>query len=654
MAKSSNSAVGGVIGFFFAIVLIAGVAGTPFYLSHLQSDAEGLDAEIQDDVESIRRIVAHIDEHLSAIKDIRDTAGDDLLVSADSVADLESGNPNLYADVLRRLKPTTDALQKALQADRQRNTEVADSSGPRPSQTINGRQAVLEMQSKYLKETDKLLAEGKKIAARLNTTRHGEAGAASHLGVNRVLALLNLAAGRIHANRERVQRRRADDLRASVEARLEDVSSAARAVKTVEAEKQGTLAEIASATEQISQTETILEKQSEVKTRLEGMIASKEAELSERREEAATARQELAAAENRGFEPTRAAVAGEEFTAYRDEYLEISERLRKADAAIAALRNGTLAGAELSDEADGDLLHGAYEGGRPDSGLRDLRLYLEALEAVGLGLESRVTSLREQLTEIEAHQKLCSKQKADWEAAVASQVADAKAVFEESEEFDKQAEASIDSAMQALEAADKNVVKAIAAAKNRTRQAREVVSGASDSAEGHPFKAIADDKEVEASLHVLSAEIAYHKALLLRGRIDAIRACDKVASALAAASGGSSPDAQADQIEESRTSAIGYLAQAESAYTTAETLVRSSRIVTPGGTFQGQDYAWQVQVGHAAVQLLKAGLAVDETAARASRVAAYNLLRQATEGREQSPLLAQAVDTLVYLQQTAR
>ncbi len=155
-------------------------------------------------------------------------------------------------------------------------------------------------------------------------------------------------------------------------------------------------------------------------------------------------------------------------------------------------------------------------------------------------------------------------------------------------------------------------------------------------------------------MQVLNAEIAYHQALLLWDRINARRAQNEVATALAAASGGTPLDARTEQLDEWRSSAVGFLAQSESAYSTAENLVRSSRITTASGTFQGQDYVWQVQVGHVAVHLLEAGLATDEAAARASRTAAYNLLRQATEGREQSPLLAQAVDALVYLQQTAR
>ncbi|MCZ6681594.1 MAG: hypothetical protein O7B26_00315 [Planctomycetota bacterium] len=654
MAKSSNSAVGGVVGFLVAVVLIGGVAGTPFYLGQLRSDSEGLDVAIQDDVESIQRIVGHIDGHLSAVKDIRDAAGEDLLVSPESVADLEGDNPNLFADVLQRLKPTTNALQKAHQADKKRGTEIADSGGRRPRQTIDGRQAVLDVQSKYLKETEKMLAEGKKIAARLKTTRRGEAGAASHLGVNRVLALLNFSEGRIYANRARVLRRRASELRVVVDSRLEDVASSARAFETVEAERESAVLGIEGVTEQIGQTETILAKQAEATSRLEDLIASKEAELSERQKDAAAARRDLAASEARGFAPTRAVAAGEEFIAYRDEYLEIAERLRTADAAIAVLQNGTLAGAELSEEADGDLLNGAYEGGRPESGLRDLRHYSAALETAGSALESRKTSLQERLSEMEARQKVRSKQMTDLKAAVASRIADANAGFEESEEFDKQADASIDAAMPALAAAQKNAVKAVAAAKVRTREARKAVTGASDSVAEHPFKAVADDKEVEASMQVLSAEIAYHQALLLGDRINARRAQFGVATALAVASGGTPPDARTEQLDEWRSSAVAFLAQSESAYSTAENLVRSSRITTASGTFQGQDYVWQLQVGHVAVHLLKAGLATDEAAARASRTAAYNLLRQATEGREQSPLLAQAVDALVYLQQTAR
>lgn len=652
MAKSTESAVGGIVGFVLAIVLLGGIAGTPFYLAQLRSDSDSLDAAVQEDVEAIRRIVAHIDEHLSAAKDIRDSAEEDSLVTPESVADLEAGNPNLYAYVIKLLKPTTDALQKAIQADRQRGTEAADAGSRRPTDTIVGRQAVLDVQNKYLKETDALLADARKIAARLKTVRQGDASASSHLGVNRVLAILNFTEGRVHANRAYIQRQRAAELRDLAEARLAEVASTKSAVSQVESESEEDV--LQNVSDQITQTDAALAMLAEAVSGLKGRISAKEAELSKRLADAAAARQELAELERRGFVPAQSTKAGEEFSAYREQYLAINERARRADAAAAALSNGTLAGARLSEEADGDFLTGKYEGGKGEPGLRDLRLGLAAQESAVSALEKRKAGLQEQQTELEARAKLRSRQKSELDSQAETQIADAATVFGQSEEFDKLAAASLDSAMLALEAAEKDAAKAVAAAKNRTRTAREAIAGTTEGSAEHPFKAIADDKEVEASMQVLSAEIAYHKALLLRDQIDEIRAHHDLAVALAVASSRNPPEAVTSQLDELRSRAIEALTGADSAYTIAENLVKSSRVTTASGTFQGQDYVWQVQVAHAAVHLLKANLATDDTAARASRTAAYDLLRQATEGREQSPLLAQAVDSLVYLQQTAR
>jgi divalent metal cation (Fe/Co/Zn/Cd) transporter len=61
-----------------------------------------------------------------------------------------------------------------------------------------------------------------------------------------------------------------------------------------------------------------------------------------------------------------------------------------------------------------------------------------------------------------------------------------------------------------------------------------------------------------------------------------------------------------------------------------------------------------VQVGQAAVQMMRATLAelVDGKPDQEAQEKAYELLKKVAQGREQSPLISPALDTLRYLQQT--
>jgi len=188
VAKGSNSVIGGALGVVLGLALVGGIAGTPFYLSRLRSEARTLDVRVQDDIEAIRRIVLHIDENLAAMKDLRDIAGKDNLLSPEAVGDLEKAHPKIYDAVSGQLDATAAVLRKAVRADQKRGTTPAAkatiATGP-----PNGRQAVQALEGKYLPETDQLLAKARKIAARLVAIREGNEAARSHLGVNRILAI---------------------------------------------------------------------------------------------------------------------------------------------------------------------------------------------------------------------------------------------------------------------------------------------------------------------------------------------------------------------------------------------------------------------------------------------------------------------------------
>lgn len=67
MANNKTSSAGGVIGFSIGVFLLAVIAGTPFYLTTLQSESQALDALIRNDVEALRRVLLKHDGFLNVI-----------------------------------------------------------------------------------------------------------------------------------------------------------------------------------------------------------------------------------------------------------------------------------------------------------------------------------------------------------------------------------------------------------------------------------------------------------------------------------------------------------------------------------------------------------------------------------------------------------
>jgi hypothetical protein len=138
------------------------------------------------------------------------------------------------------------------------------------------------------------------------------------------------------------------------------------------------------------------------------------------------------------------------------------------------------------------------------------------------------------------------------------------------------------------------------------------------------------------------------------GHLEAIRAVSEAESLLATVlrRGESPPTAGGDA---QRVEATNLLVTAAEEFDKALKLLERSNVRVAGGTLSGKNYAWQVQVGLAAVYLARASLAGDDPEARFNEQSqAYEMLRQAIEGREQSPMLATAVDAFEYLQRTAR
>lgn len=650
MAKGSNSVIGGTLGVVLGLALVGGIAGTPFYLSRLRSEARTLDARVQDDVEAIRRIVLHIDENLAAMKDLRDIAGKDNLLSPESVGDLEKAHPKIYDAVSGKLDATAAVLRKAVRADQKRGTTPAAkatiATGP-----PNGRQAVQALEGKYLPETDQLLAKARTIAARLVAIREGNEAAGSNLAVNRILAILNLTDARIQANRAELQRRQAEDMYAAAEDRLHDVALVRLAETRLDAERPND--QLAALEQSITQGSALIGQLDAAISQIEGIIADKETALAEKRQEAAEAREKLTELTTKGFTSARPDRAGDEFAGFRDDYLRLAAAAREARAAAEALENGTLKGATLSDDADGDLLHGAYDGGVPDIGLRDLRHHLATVKATRSSQVRTQSDLEAEKAGLAAERESLAAARSEVSETVLSRADEIAATLDQARDRHEAFEQTSSAAIATFQKAGQFAKAALTAAKARTRLAREAMSGSSGSVIEHPFKRIAADKEVEASLHMLAGEITYRIALVQRGRIEARQARYRAALVLSKLAGRATPEAIDDDIDALRGQAEEALTRANDSYTTAAGMLKTSRATLPGGSVAGEQYVWQVQLGQASVHLLRSELAVDLEAARSDRKQAYELLTEAVRGREQSPLLLSAADALLYLQHTA-
>jgi hypothetical protein len=323
------------------------------------------------------------------------------------------------------------------------------------------------------------------------------------------------------------------------------------------------------------------------------------------------------------------------------EYLRLSNEARQEEAEATAIRYGSLANAKSTDQAF-DFPMPKYEGGTPAPGTRDSRLEDRKQEAALIDAHKAELSKQQQaLTDASSQ---LDAQKAEVTKAIDALAESLGQLMTEADKHADAARKSYDEAAKTLATASRSAKAAVADAKKRT----------SDAKAGNPDerqKRVADDGDMEGSMHCLSAEIAFQLALIDAARINL---AESTAAAKAAISGekAAAPD---EDIEKLRTDAANQLAEATKSYEQAANLIsKTSAKFADGTSISGKNYVWQVQMGQVAVQLLKSALADKPEDRASSQEAAYKTLGEIVKGREQSPLIAPALETLAYLQQTAK
>lgn len=577
MGNKPKAGFGGIVGGIIGAVLVAGIAGTPFYLHAIESDDRAVQAAASDDVEVLRRVVINLDQHLAALADRYAARGDD---------------KKLPSQVTDQIKAAHSEARSAIE--------------------------------------------------RLRTVSRGDRRGTSLLEVNRIQAIYQLTAGRMSANRASIEQEAGSTIHAAVfrkrahkaqlqrELAANKANDPTKAIADLAAKIDGLAGQIAEREKQLSDLKPLVEK-----------LAADIAE-----HEAAAAQAWAKAVE---IEPALRVPGSTAET----QYLKLTRKGREAEVQAAALRGGV--SVESLGSPGGDAAEAGEEPAPADRGRSFDELSLrvrQAEESLQTSKEARQL-LEFQKQQLAARAGESERQRAALQAGIAECDDQLGELLKEADAHAAAAKTANEEAMKSYKLAASAVQSAVQSAKARASSAGAQARAAGGAVDER-LDLISKDGDLEASLLCLAGEIAYAMALTNAQQIESLKARALVDSLV---SRQDEVDAAAsDQISSLRQEAVNRLAEAMKSFESAEKLLGGVSVKTSGPTFAGANYVWQVQVGRAAVLLLHANLAAgaDGTPDRELLDKAYELLTTVAKDREQSPLISTALDTLQYLQRTAR
>ncbi len=633
VATRANAGAGNLLAFIIGLVLLVAMIGAPFFARFVQSDDSRLSDVVRDDVESIRRIVLNIDENLGAVARLAELRG--AVKDGPSVDDVIRDHPELFNSVMPDLDASTRSLKKVSDEDKSKKLEL-----PGAVPTGKPSKAEIDKRRDYIARNDSLLKEAKQIANRIKGATQGEARGADSLSVNRVLALLGLAEGRMNANQAEFDRLLAADLRSEAERRLIGVSALRMAAARAEAGKPSV--DMEHVNDDLTKTDAEIGKLDERIADLKSQISTRETALASAQASAKAARASMASVDAK----TIVGSTGQQYESWSNE-------ARKAEASIAALRFGTLEGAQLPPEVADDLLNGAYEGGKAVPGLRDLKLQLAAVEATHAQMDKTKTDLEARKKALEDRDSQLATAQSDLGGEASKHTDQILAQLEAAQKLDDSADKTSETAIKSFKEALGYSKKAATAAAGRQRAAQQ----AGTSSPGAPEKAtdrMVKDRDTEAAMTILSAELSYQIALENWRHLRSMQAHHAAQTRVADISGGDKPADVSAAIETIRTEGLTEIENSIKAYTAAGSMIKQSSFKgLEGPTISGAQSMWQVQVAQAAAGLLKSHLIAEPVDAQTARDEAYALLGEAVKGREGSPLLTPALGTFIYLQKAA-
>lgn len=630
MAKNGTSNAVGVLGFALGLILIGALGATPFYIGLLQTDDQRRSATAEDPTERIRRVVLNLDAHLSAMADLYASQGDPARpdrAELDAIA--EAKGDLLTHDAVAHLKQAADMLQRVAQRDVDRRTESGTRSvirsGPSPSV------AVAWVHDELLKSHTKMLAEAEKAVRELQA-----AAAGNDLGSSRIQSSLKMAKGRIARNRAEFEQWRVVTLCRRAEEVGPSIVELLRTAESVEA--QMPTAAIAQVDARLARNAADHARTEQQRDALQGVADKLEAKIGELEAVAAGGNAKLAEME----------ASGGAIHDPGSEYAATAAAVRQVEAGVAAIRNGTLVDATVIPDDLGDMLAATYEGGTPTRGLRDLSIRLDGLTLTLKAIEQSTAALTERKTRLTRRGSELAAEAAKVRDEAKSQMDEAAGLLKDTQEHLEGSNQASEAAIAAFNQAERFAKAASSAAVTWSGNARQASAEAKGN-EAERLQMITRDGDMQASMQCMAARADYEIAMTLARQIDIARIASDSAAAIAALTGRDAPVANLGDVAAYRNLAIVKLEAAALSYIAAGRGIAQ----TSAGSISGKNYAWQAQVGEAAVHLLHAAIVSDEDIARTQKTAAYDLLTQAAKDREQSPLLEPAIQTVLFLQEQA-
>ena len=493
-----------------------------------------------------------------------------------------------------------------------------------------------------LANNDELLMKAQAIFRKFTEVRHGGEYATDHLAVNRIGAVFYLSIGKINGNRAEFEERFAEAMRGQFNRRINGLVALKRSADLLDAGKPTeALSRIEERTVQLEAIRQVLDT---THSDLKNAIADKEAEVSRLESAGAEARRGLIGLETQGLSSDE----------YQSAFAELSAVVRTTDAKVSALRHGTLEGGTLVFDETTDLLDAVYEGGVPQMGIRDLSHGMELLQGQLSAVEKTKTELDEQREKLNQSIESLDAEKTKILTQVDTIAEEIDELRARADQHTERAAQSRRKALIAFGSSAEHIMVALKAAKKRTRDAATALSEMGEVVDER-LQRIKKDSDTEAALHCLNADVAYNTALTRLNIMNALQAKYDADSFAYEMSGGVAPAAISDQIDAVREQAAEKLAVALDAFKDARNKIKNMTVRgSDGTTISGNNLLWQIDVGEAAVHLLEANLAADRAQRAQAQDKAYELLTSAAQDREQSPLLAPAIDTLLFLQRTAR
>lgn len=596
MAQSSEGKLGGLLGLVIAGVFGVALVGSPFYLAYLQASDRAAERKSSGDVEDVRRIVLALDNHLAVINDYNKAESN--LGGGEKVTAIPP-------EFRTSLDQTTKMLQATEEADKSRGTRIQ--KGVPIQAGLPRLQSVPTDMKQLISAHEKLLSEADQKLRGISAT--------DNLGAARTKAIVEYARGRLQRNRaefERWQARTAKDeavAMAPAIAELKitqaslDAQSPAKNIAAIEERKSKLSAEI-------SQVEAAVSKVSSQAADLKKRIAEQEKIAADAKQQ----KSELAA-KSKGSLPA--------------EYQQLADKARAAETEAMSLQNGTLENAVPADAATADITPPEYKSGSRRIGLRDVEAGLASLNATKKALEAQDKELEDQLAALKASEAKIDEQKSAAKDQLEKITGESDKLMAEAGEHQKSAMTADTAALKAFAESTKAAKMAANAAKARANDARTAAAAIGGAVPDDRLTRVSSDGDTEGSTYCLAGESAYLGALTY-------------ASQLLSSDSEKSADA--------RSAATKLVNESLDLYKKAADAISK----TKAGTISGRNYLWQVQVLQAASTLLRANLAESADAGEPDRVAAYKLLAESAKGKEQSPLLTPAIDTLVYLQEAGK